>query len=229
MSMKRIKIAPSILAADFGRLAEEARAAEATGADWLHLDVMDGAFVPNITFGPDVVKALRKAVRIPLDVHLMVDRPERYVEAFAEAGADIITVHQEATIHLDRTLSAIRALGKKAGVALNPSTPETTLAYVLDKIDLVCVMTVNPGFGGQSFIPGMLSKVARLKMMTVDYDIAIEIDGGVNAHNAAALAESGANILVAGSSVYAGGDSSTYAPRIEAIRDSAERAIGLRV
>jgi ribulose-phosphate 3-epimerase len=212
-------IAPSILAADFARLGEEARAVEAAGADWLHLDVMDGHFVPNITIGPMVVKALRPHVRIPLDVHLMIAPADPYLEAFREAGADIISVHPEAGPHLHRTLGRIRELGAKAGVVLNPGTPPEVVAEVIELVDLVLVMSVNPGFGGQKFIASQLRKIERLRAM---FDAAgstaiIEVDGGVVASNAQACVDAGADALVAGTAVFGGGPD-TYAAAIRALK-----------
>lgn len=214
-----ILIAPSILSADFARLADEVKAVEAAGADWLHVDVMDGRFVPTITIGPLVVKALRKVTRLPLDVHLMIVEPERYVEAFAEAGADTITVHVEACVHLHRTLAHIRSLGKRAGVTLNPSTNEDTLRYVLDVADQILVMSVNPGFGGQAFIPEVLPKVAAIRRMIDERGLPIdlEIDGGIGPDTAALAVAAGARVLVAGSAVFNGGD---YAAAIQAIRSA---------
>jgi len=200
----RIILAPSILSADFGRLAEEVRAVEAAGADWIHVDVMDGRFVPNITIGPPVVKALRKVTKLPLDVHLMIVEPERYLDAFAEAGADGLSVHVETCPHLHRTLQHIRGLGKRAGVVLNPSTPEDTIRYVLDVADLVLVMSVNPGFGGQAFIAEVLPKVRAIRAM-IDRsgrDIDLEIDGGIAEETVARATEAGARVLVAGNAVF---------------------------
>jgi ribulose-phosphate 3-epimerase len=216
-----ILIAPSILSADFGRLADDILAVEAAGADWIHLDVMDGHFVPNITFGPPLIKSIRGVTKKPFDVHLMIAPADPYLEAFAQAGADHIIVHPEAGPHLDRSLQAIRALGKKAGVALNPATPEDAIAYVLDQLDLVLVMTVNPGFGGQSFIPAMLEKIARVKAMIGNRPIDIEVDGGVTPETAGLVAAAGANALVAGSAVFKGGTREAYATNIAAIRSAA--------
>ena len=223
--MRPLKIAPSILAADFSKLGEEIRAIVAAGADVIHVDVMDGHFVPNITIGPDVVKAIRGATDKPFDVHLMISPADPYLEAFAKAGADYIVVHAEAGPHLHRSLQAIRGLGKKAGVSLNPATPENVLDYVLDDLDLILAMTVNPGFGGQKFIRSGLEKLRHIKAMIEDREIELEVDGGVTADNAADIVAAGANWLVAGSAVFKGGPDH-YEANIAAIRRAALLARG---
>ncbi len=219
-------IAPSLLSADFGRLNEEVRAAEKGGADLLHLDVMDGRFVPNITFGPPVVAAIKRCAKVPLDVHLMIVEPERYIEAFAGAGADIITIHAEATSHLQRAVAWIRELGKKAGVALNPSTSLSAVEWVLSDVDMVLIMTVNPGFGGQAFLPSMVGKIELLRTQLSRSGLAvdIEVDGGIKADNVAEVVKAGANVIVSGSGIFGTKD---YAKTIALMRQNIGKAAGV--
>ena len=222
----KVKIAPSILSADFSRLGEEIKAVQEAGADIIHIDVMDGRFVPNITIGPLVVSAIRSLTDLPFDCHLMIKEPERYVEAFAKAGADYITVHVEASIHLHRTIQQIKSLGCRAGAVLNPSTPLSSLDYILEDLDMVLLMSVNPGFGGQGFIPSCLRKIKELRQMIDErgLNVEIEVDGGVNSETISEVVKAGANILVAGSAVFGKKD---YKRAIKELRDSYLREISI--
>ncbi|HWU17196.1 MAG TPA: ribulose-phosphate 3-epimerase [Devosia sp.] len=221
MTTRPIRIAPSILSADFSQLGAEIEAIDKAGADYIHVDIMDGHFVPNISFGPLVMASVRKFTQKPFDVHLMISPVDPYLAAFAKAGADIITVHSEAGPHLHRSIQAIKSEGKKAGVALNPATPVSALEHVIDDIDLLLVMSVNPGFGGQSFIPAALTKLAQANALIGARPIDLEVDGGITAENAGAAARAGCNVFVAGSSIYGGNDPATYASRIAAVRAAA--------
>jgi ribulose-phosphate 3-epimerase len=219
-----MRIAPSILSADFAALGEAIGRVEAGGADQLHVDVMDGHFVPNLTIGPPVIESIRKRTRLPLDVHLMIEEPERWTDTYVKAGADFVTVHAEACTHLQRALSQIREAGARAGVALNPSTPPEVLQYVLDDLDLVLVMSVNPGFGGQSFIPTAYEKIRRTRALLAGRDVLVSVDGGVKASNAPLLAQAGATVLVAGSSIFGAPDPGAAVASLRSASEVVNRA-----
>ncbi len=219
--MTEITLSPSILSADFARLGAEIQAVSDAGADWIHVDVMDGHYVPNLTIGPDVVKAIRPYTNKPFDIHLMIEPYESYLEAFAVAGADIITVHAEAGNHIDRALQQIRSMGKKAGVSLNPSTPESSLEYLIEKLDLILVMSVNPGFGGQNFLESQLRKIRRIREMIGDHSVALEVDGGIKPENIGKVVEAGANVVVAGSAIFKGGTPANYKKNLALLRKAA--------